>query len=343
MNDLQEKENRLERQVVEEAVRSRATDIHIDPTLSGYQVRFRVDGILKMWKRFDQPTGHRLINQIKADVGIDPGTVFDPRGAREKIRVDENPVDLRVTLVPCISGPKMAIRVLDSSRVKKRLHKLGLEDIDRERIERWAVELNGMFLVTGPTASGKTTTLYAVLEELVEESRHVVTIEDPVEYEIDGINQMQVDRKHGLDFAEGVRASLRLDPDCLMVGEIRSPEPAAQTINAAVQGHVVMATMHSRDAVSAITRLRNFGLEDHQIAAATGVIVNQRLIRKLCPVCRTETRAAANGRSSFLKAIDWLFPMLSLLPMAATNAGRAAGTVARECSRSGISMKRTTR
>ena len=142
-----------------------------------------------------------------------------------------------------------------------------------------------MFLVTGPTASGKTTTAYSLLHELVVDSRHVVTIEDPVEYEIDGINQIQVDDRHGLDFGNGVQTSLRLDPDCLMVGEIRDAETAHHAFNAALQGHVVIATLHSRDSVSTVTRLRNFHLEDHQIAAALGVVVNQRLVARLCTSC----------------------------------------------------------
>jgi len=278
-------EKRLDEIVLAAGVKSRATDIHIDPLLDGYTVRMRIDGRLQLWKNLSSDEGHRLLNQIKADVGIDSGAVFYPVGVRRKLKFDDRLLDLRVSMVPCISGPKLAIRLLDTANVQQNLSTLGLGDDQSEQLEQWLTELNGMFLVTGPTGSGKTTTAYALLDELVEEARHVVTIEDPVEYEIDGINQIQVDHRHDLTFAKGVKTSLRLDPDCLMVGEIREPETARQAINAAVQGHVVMATMHSRDAVSTVTRLRNFDLEDHQIAAALGVVVNQRLAGKLCTKC----------------------------------------------------------
>lgn len=291
----------LEKALILEAIRSRATDIHIDPQLDGYIVRFRVDGALRVIQTLDRAEGEKLVNQIKADVGIETGVVFHPVGVRRKWELGEESVDLRVTIVPCISGPKIAVRVLDLNQVERRLPKLGLGEHNQQRLERWSTELNGMILVTGPTASGKTTTVYALLHELANEARHVITIEDPVEYEIDGINQIQVDDRHELDFAAGIRASLRLDPDCLMVGEIRDSEAAVQAINAAVQGHVVLATMHSRDAASAVTRLRNMELADHQIAAALGVVVNQRLVRKLCPSCRDTRKPTEKERLFFEK------------------------------------------
>lgn len=278
-------EKRLDQIVLAEGVKSRATDIHIDPLLDGYSVRMRIDGRLRLWKNFNKEDGQRLLNQIKADVGIDIGSVFYPVSVRRKLKFDDRVLDLRVSLVPCVSGAKLAIRLLDTANVQQKLSTLGLGDDQSEQLERWLSDLNGMFLITGPTGSGKTSTAYALLDELVEEARHVVTIEDPVEYELDGINQIEVNLHHNLTFAKGVKTSLRMDPDCLMVGEIREPETARQAINAAVMGHVMMATMHSRDAVSSITRLRNFGLEDHQIAAALGVVVNQRLVGKLCPKC----------------------------------------------------------
>ena len=166
---------------------------------------------------------------------------------------------------------------------------LGLSEVGLERFQRWLRTLNGMFLVTGPTASGKTTTLYSLLHELASENRHIISIEDPVEYEIDGINQIQVDHRHGLGFAEGLRTILRLDPDHAMIGELREPESAHAAVSAAIAGHVILSTLHSRDAVSAVTALRNFGLADYQIATALGVVVNQRLVRKLCSECREES------------------------------------------------------
>lgn len=282
-----------------EAIRKRATDIHIDPLIRGYRIRFRIDGELRVVSTLDVEEGTRLINQIKADTGIETGTLFRPVSVRRKRRVGEEAADLRVSMVPCVSGPKVAIRVLDLNRKDLHLKHLGLRSDDEARLERWASTLDGMILATGPTASGKTTTVYALLHELSRESNHVITLEDPVEYEIDGINQIQIDERNDLGFAEGIKASLRLDPDCLMVGEIREPAAAMQAVIAAVQGHVVLATMHSRDAASAVTRLRNFGVADHQIAAALGVIVNQRLVRKLCPHCRDLADASPETRDYF--------------------------------------------
>lgn len=292
----------LETIVLTEAVHARASDIHIDPLVEGYSVRMRIDGQLTLWKSINRETGLKMVNQIKADAGIEPGVVYHPVGERLRVRIDDADIDLRITLVPCISGPKLAIRLLDPRQVSKKLPSIGLADDQIHGLQRWLTELNGMILVTGPTACGKTTTLYALLHELVEDSRHVVTVEDPVEYEIDGINQIEVDEKHQLDFEEGVRTSLRLDPDCLMVGEIRERAVAMQAAAASIQGHVVMATMHSRDAVSAVTRLRNFGISDDQISAAVGVIVNQRLVRLLCPDCRSNRRPT-DQESSFLASV----------------------------------------
>lgn len=294
-------EIRLDEILLVRAVNARATDIHIDPELEGYSVRMRIDGRLRLWQKFNREDGIRLLNQIKADVGIDMGTVFYPVSVRRKIKIEERLLDLRVSLVPCASGPKLSIRLLDTDNVRQKLSTLGLGKKPSEQLERWLAELNGVFLVTGPTGSGKTSTAYALLDDLVLEERHVVTIEDPVEYEMDGINQIEVNLQHGLTFAKGVKTSLRMDPDCLMVGEIREPETARQALNAAVMGHVVMATMHSRDAVSIITQLRNFGLENHQIAAALGVIVNQRLVGKICQNCAKE-REATDLETSFFES-----------------------------------------
>ncbi len=276
--------------LVRDALKRRASDIHLDPLLKGYQVRYRIDGLLVPCFQLDRDEGIRLLNQFKTAAGIEPGTVFTPLGARRKLAVDEHAtIDTRITLAPCISGPKLAVRLLDPARLDHRVTDLGLSETGLERFHHWLRTLNGMFLVTGPTASGKTTTLYALLHELAADNRHIVSIEDPVEYEIDGINQIQVDQRHGLGFAEGLRTILRLDPDHAMIGELREPASAQAAVTAAISGHVILTTLHSRDAVSAVTALRNFGLADYQIATALGVVVNQRLVRKLCPDCREET------------------------------------------------------
>jgi general secretion pathway protein E len=292
-------EKRLDEVILAEAVKARATDIHIDPTIDGYTVRMRIDGKLRSRMAFNKKDGERLMNQMKVTCGMDSGAVFQPASGRCKLKFDERFLDLRVSLVPCISGPKLSIRLLEATNVQQKLSTLGLTEDQSEKLKRWLFELNGMIMVTGPTGSGKTTTLYAMLKELVEEARHVVTVEDPVEYQIDGINQIEVNQHHDLTFAKSVKASLRMDPDCLMVGEIRESETAQESINAAITGHVVMATMHSRDAVSTITRLREFRLENHQIAAALGVVVNQRLIAKLCKNCSVKRDASSIEKAFF--------------------------------------------
>ncbi len=286
--------------LVRDALARRATDIHLDPLRNGYQVRLRIDGLLSPHLGLSAEDGHRLVNQFKTAAGIEPGTAFTPLGARRKLELGADLViDARITLAPCLSGPKLAIRLLDPTRFDHRVTSLGLSESGLDRIHHWLRTLNGMFLVSGPTASGKTTTLYALLHELASDNRHIVSIEDPVEYEIDGINQIQVDLRHGLDFAEGLRTILRLDPDHAMIGELREPQSAHAAASAAIAGHVILTTLHSRDAVSAVTALRNFGLADHQIATALGVVVNQRLVRTLCPECREECELPATEREWF--------------------------------------------
>ncbi len=300
--------------LLEEAAARRATDIHIDPLLEGYQIRLRVDGMLVPLGAETTGGGHRLINQFKASAGIDPGTVYTPLGVRRKFPLAGGKLDCRLTLAPCASGPKLSVRMLDPARVLRSIGELGLGETGLERIGRWLRELNGMLLVCGPTASGKTTTLYTLLHEMAEENRHIVTIEDPVEYEIDGINQIQVDRLHGLGFAEGFRTILRLDPDLAMVGELRSPEGADPAISAAIAGHVILTTLHARDAVSSVTALRNFNIENHRIASALGLVINQRLVRKLCPDCREETPLPSSERE-FLESRGIALPGQSWKPV----------------------------
>lgn len=293
--------------LLQEALERRATDLHVDPLIDSYQIRVRIDGVLEVLRPATRGEGERLINQFKAAAGIEPGTVFTPKGVRERFRVGSHEVDARITLVTCVSGPKLAVRLLDPRMVLHSVTELGLEETELEEVRSWLSELNGMFLVSGPTASGKTTTLYALLHELAEESRHIVTIEDPADYELDGINQIQVDPRHGVDFAEGVRTILRLDPDHAMIGELRDPASTQAAVAASIAGHVVLTSLHSRDTVSAVTVLRNFGVENHQIAPALGVVVNQRLIRTLCRHCRKQA-SISKRQGAWLESLELRTP-----------------------------------
>ena len=285
--DIMDSEERLTSQrLLGLGLRMGASDLHIDPTTDGFAVRARVDGALVDLRHLDLAAGALLANQLKAETDIDPGAIFAPRTSRHTSSVGGKEIDIRITLVPCISGEKIAIRLLDPDRVEHRIGDLGMTGQGLGHLRDWLDGLNGMFLVSGPTSSGKTTTLYALLHEMVSHNRHVLTIEDPVEYEIDGINQIQVDRRHGLDFATGLKSMLRLDPDYMMVGELRDPETVEVAASAATSGHVLLSTIHSRDVVSAITSLRTYGLSGDQIAVTAAVIVNQRLVRELCQRCR---------------------------------------------------------
>lgn len=286
--------------LLELAVGYRATDIHIDPWGDSFLVRLRVDGCFDNLGRIERSEGLHLENQLKTMGQIDPGVQFIPRGTRFTAPLEKGNADVRLTLAPCISGPKLALRLLDPDRVSLPLDKVGMEAEQLKTLEDWLVSMGGLFLVSGPTGSGKTTTLYALLHELADRGRHVLTIEDPVEYEVDGINQMQTDNVHGLDFPTAVRSMLRLDPDDLMIGETRDAETATSAIRAAISGHSVLTTTHAaRDVVSCVTALRNFGCSDHDIAVAAAVFINQRLLRRLCPDCCKEAALSSEERAWF--------------------------------------------
>lgn len=272
--------------LLELALQARATDIHVDPGSDRFVVQFRIDGRLQEMGELDDSEGRHLENQFRALAEIDPGTAFVPRGAHFSGTFDDRDIDVRVTLAPCVDGPKLALRLLDPERVRVPLDRLGMQSAQLDRMQSWLRELGGLFVVCGPTGSGKTTTLYALMHQLAGRGRHLLSIEDPVEYRIDGINQIQVDKAHSLDFPTAIRCMLRLDPDDLMVGETRDAETAGAAIRAAISGHTVLTTLHARDAVGGVTALRNYGCSDHEIASAASVFVNQRLIRLLCPDCR---------------------------------------------------------
>lgn len=293
--------------LLRDALRERATDIHVDSHADGVLVRMRIDGVVLDGAFIDREEGHRLGNQIKTMARLSPVTRFVPEDGRISHVFDGSMMDIRVTHVACIHGDKLSIRLFDIPAEPHHLHELGLYSSGLERIHDWLDNVSGMLLVAGPTGSGKTTTLYALLHKLRLHERNIMTIEDPVEYQVDGINHIQVDHTHGLGFSEGVKAMLRLDPDYLMVGEIRDRESAGAALTAAGSGHALMSTMHARDAVAVIETLRNFGLNGHEISANLMLVVAQRLVRKLCEHCRAEDEAPEEDRK-------WLAEMERELP-----------------------------
>ena len=275
--------------VIADAVRRGVSDIHFEPSGHDMRVRFRVDGVV-----FDSTTVPRhlisgLISRIKIMAELDIAEKRLPQDGRIGLSVDANYVDLRVATLPTVRGEAVVMRILDSRQIVIDLDGLGMDKIDRQRIETALKATHGAILVTGPTGSGKTTTLYAGLTELNSPNRTIVTVEDPVEYELDGVKQVQVNTKTGLTFAAGLRALLRSDPDVVMVGEIRDAQTAQIAIQSALTGHLVMTTLHANDAPLAAARLVEMGIEPFLVTSSVSCVVAQRLVRKLCE-CRTQVK-----------------------------------------------------
>jgi len=273
-------------QLLADAVAANATDIHFDPDPDAVLVRLRLDGTLRDAVRLSRTRGEQLIRHFKVLANLDPTPALKPADGRIRYRLADRQLDLRVACAPTITGETLAVRILDPTGQRRQLSELGLNKAHQTLLGDWLHDVTGLFLVVGPTGSGKTTTLYALLHELKRRERSIVTIEDPVEYTIPGIVQMQVEERRGFTFAEGLKNLLRLDPDYILVGEIRDKPSAETAVLASASGKLLMSTLHSRDAAGAITALRNFDLHDHEIAAALEVVVAQRLVRRLCEQCR---------------------------------------------------------
>lgn len=268
------------------AVRDGASDVHIEPGEGTLRVRYRVDGCLVEKLRPPAMMAAAIASRIKIMAGLDISERRLPQDGGIHVMMDKRPVDLRVSTMPGRHGEKVVIRIIDNDKASVNLEKLGF---DVEMLKEWRrlIQLpHGIILVTGPTGSGKTTTLYAGLKELNEDDVNICTIEDPVEYNLAGVNQFQVNDKAGFTFASALRSLLRQDPDIIMVGEIRDGETARLATQAALTGHLVLSTLHTNDAAGAITRLTNLGIEPYLVAASVTGVLAQRLVRKLCPQCR---------------------------------------------------------
>jgi type IV pilus assembly protein PilB len=275
--------------VLAQAVGEGASDIHLEPEEDELRIRFRVDGVLKESAHVPRRMIGAVISRLKIMSELDIAEKRVPQDGRVSVAVEEKRIDLRVTTLPTQRGEGATIRILDESNARRTLDELGMEGSARERFAEAFRRAYGAVLVTGPTGSGKSTTLYAALQELNEIEKKIITIEDPVEYRIGGINQMNVNRKAGLDFATGLRSILRADPDIVMVGEIRDAETARIAVEAALTGHMMLTTLHTNDAPGAIARLNKMGIESFLTASAVDCVVAQRLARKLCPHCKRRT------------------------------------------------------
>ena len=280
---------KLVNQIVAQAVEQGASDVHLAPDGRELRVRFRVDGVLHDVTTVPRRMAGGAISRVKIMAELNIAERRLPQDGRVGLTVDGRHVDLRVVTLPSVHGEAVVMRVLDKDSVVMSLDKLGMAEADRDRFERACLETHGAVLVTGPTGSGKSTTLYAALQSVNTPEKNIITVEDPVEYEMEGLTQLQVSAKFGLTFAAGLRSMVRADPDVIMVGEIRDRETAQIAIESALTGHLVLSTLHTNDAPSAITRLVEMGIEPFLVASALDCVVAQRLARMLCPACKRRT------------------------------------------------------
>ena len=277
---------RLVNQIIAQAVEQGASDVHLEPNGTDLRVRFRIDGVLVESTTVQRRMVLGVISRVKIMSDLDISERRVPQDGRVGLTIDGHKIDLRVVTLPSVHGESVVMRILDKSSVVMELDKLGMAAQERERFERAFHQSYGAVLVTGPTGSGKSTSLYAALGQLNTIEKNIITIEDPVEYQLDGITQVQVNAKAGLHFHTGLRSMMRADPDIIMVGEIRDRETAQIAIESALTGHLVLSTLHTNDAASAIARLVEMGIEPFLVASAIDCVVAQRLARKLCQHCK---------------------------------------------------------
>jgi len=272
--------------MVEKAVRERASDIHIEAGSDRVRVRFRVDGVLYTTSTYDRRMLSALIARIKIISGLDISEKRKPQDGRFTASVDSREYDIRVSVLPTVYGEKCVMRLAQKKALQRDKRALGFTEAEMKKFDKILSKPNGIVLVTGPTGSGKSTTLYTALSELNSDEVNIVTVEDPVEANIEGINQVQVNPKANLTFANTLRSILRQDPDIIMIGEIRDSETAAIAVQASITGHLVVSTLHTNDTASSVTRLLDMGVESYLIADSTTGIIAQRLVRRLCKRCK---------------------------------------------------------
>ncbi len=279
---------RLVNKALQQAISQGASDVHFEGQHNSFHIRYRLDGELQTARVLNKALQGTVLARIKVMGNMDVAETRAPQDGRIQVRLAQKDVDIRVSTVPTLSGEKAVLRILDRSKTILSLPDLGMESEDLAIFRRQVSSPHGIILVTGPTGSGKTTTLYAALSELVQESRNIMTIEDPVEYYLEGVNQVQVNRAAGVTFASAIRAFLRQDPDIILVGEVRDQETASTAIQASLTGHLVLSTLHTNDAPTAITRLLEMGLEPFLVASSLTLTMGQRLVRVNCPLCSEE-------------------------------------------------------
>ncbi|MDE4541668.1 ATPase, T2SS/T4P/T4SS family [Thermoanaerobacterium sp. R66] len=293
---------RLVNSIIEQAVKNRASDVHIEPTENDLRVRFRIDGELHEAMRVFKSTQGPVITRIKIMANMNIAERRIPQDGKIEMNASGKNIDIRVSSLPTIYGEKLVLRILDKSGYIITKDKLGLNSDDLKLFDNLLRHPNGIILLTGPTGSGKTTTLYAMLNELNKPDKNIITVEDPVEYTLEGLNQVQVNEKTGLTFASALRSILRQDPDIIMIGEIRDRETAEIAIRSSITGHLVLSTLHTNDSAGAITRLIDMGIEPYLISSSVVGVIAQRLARKICDNCKTEYDASK--REKIILGVD---------------------------------------
>ncbi len=290
--------------VIGHAIEGNASDIHIEPMDKDYRVRFRVDGILHVSLIMPKEIGPAVISRIKILANLKIDEKRKPQDGRFRTISDGKEIDFRVSTLPVISGEKIVMRILDKDQGLASIEALGLFGTALENVKKALAETYGMILFTGPTGSGKSTSLYALLKILNSEERNIITLEDPIEYNIEGLNQSQIKPEIGYTFASGLRTILRQDPNVIMVGEIRDGETAELAVHAALTGHLMFSTLHTNTAIGAIPRLIDMGIEPFLLASSFRIVVAQRLVRKICEKCKEETKVPESVRKAIEKEIE---------------------------------------
>ncbi len=306
LNEMREKEDAdinnspivlLVKSMFEQAVRKRASDIHIDAHETQVVVRFRIDGSLIRVMQYDISVMPVMVTRLKIMGGMDISEKRKPQDGRITVEVDRSEYDVRVSMLPTCYGEKVVMRIASSVALTRTKDQLGMRDFELKRFDHILSNPNGIILVTGPTGSGKSTTLYTALSELNDEAVNIITVEDPVEANISGLNQVQVNPKAGLTFASALRSILRQDPDIIMIGEIRDYETASIAVQASITGHLVVSTLHTNSSAATISRLLDMGLESYLIADSVVGVLAQRLVRKLCPHCKKPREATEDEKA----------------------------------------------
>ncbi len=313
--------------LVERAYTVRASDIHFDPEGDRVKVRFRIDGVLQDIRELSKKSHEEVITRIKVLSRLRTDQHQTPQDGRFRCLVDEGPIDVRVSIMPTYYGENAVLRLLADTEAEFSFANLGFSPENQQKLVAAIKRPYGMILVTGPTGSGKTTTLYTIIKQLNSRDTSIITIEDPIEYSLAGINQIQANPATGLTFATGLRSILRQDPNIIMVGEIRDSETAGLAVNTALTGHLLLSTLHTNDAATTLPRLLDMGVENYLIASTVNLAIGQRLVRKICVSCKTAHKLTVAERKSF----EGIFPDEYL----AKNAKYFEGKGCEDCSGTG--------